>query len=132
MESDVLLGWSPRRTPGAAGGLRPYVTDTAISFEWQVPGLEEFRGRIRRTPAKIPLPGGGPGKGSAGLRLHRPPSWAGPPTTGGAETSIYLRRDCRHQGLGRPCTPPWRGISRPRISTPSTPASAIPSRRTGI
>ena len=32
----------------------PYVTDTAISFEWQVPQLEEFRDRICRTLQRYP------------------------------------------------------------------------------
>ena len=32
----------------------PYVTDTAITFEYEVPTLEEFIGRIRHTLQKYP------------------------------------------------------------------------------
>ena len=32
----------------------PYVTDTAITFEYDVPTLEEFTGRIRHTLEKYP------------------------------------------------------------------------------
>ena len=35
-----------------------YVTDTAISFEYDVPSVEEFRSRIENVLKKIPLPGG--------------------------------------------------------------------------
>ena len=33
---------------------RPYVTDTAITFEYEVPSAEEFRERIRSTLEKYP------------------------------------------------------------------------------
>ena len=33
---------------------RPYVEKTAISFECDVPGLEEFRARIERTLKRYP------------------------------------------------------------------------------
>ena len=33
---------------------RPYVEDTAISFEWEVPSVEEFRERIRNTMEMYP------------------------------------------------------------------------------
>ena len=32
----------------------PYITDTAITFEYDVPTLEEFTGRIRHTLEKYP------------------------------------------------------------------------------
>lgn len=32
----------------------PYVTDTAITFEYEVPGIEEFRERIRHTLKRYP------------------------------------------------------------------------------
>ena len=32
----------------------PYITDTAITFEYDVPTLEEFTGRIRHTLKKYP------------------------------------------------------------------------------
>lgn len=33
----------------------PYVTGTAISFEYDVPSVEEFRARIEHTLKKIPV-----------------------------------------------------------------------------
>ena len=32
----------------------PYVTDTAITFEYEVPSVEEFRSRIEKTLGKYP------------------------------------------------------------------------------
>ncbi len=31
-----------------------YVLDTAVSFEYKVPGIEEFKDRIRKTKEKYP------------------------------------------------------------------------------
>ena len=36
---------------------RPYVTDTAITFEYEVPSAEEFRERIRSTLEKYEASG---------------------------------------------------------------------------
>lgn len=89
----------------------PYVTDTAISFEWQVPQLEEFRGRIRRTLQRYPYLAAVRGEELLGYAYTHPfvgraaYDW-------GAETSIYLRRDCRHQGVGRALYTALEGISR--------------------
>ena len=32
----------------------PYVTDTAVTFEYEVPGVEEFAGRITAILARYP------------------------------------------------------------------------------
>ena len=32
----------------------PYVTDTAITFEYEVPSVEELRGRIEKTLRRYP------------------------------------------------------------------------------
>ena len=89
----------------------PYVTDTAISFEWQVPQLEEFRDRICRTLQRYPYLAAVRGEEILGYAYTHPfvgraaYDW-------GAETSIYLRRDCRHQGVGRALYTALEGISR--------------------
>lgn len=78
----------------------PYVRETAITFEYQVPSPEEFRERIRRTLTRWPYlaaEAGGQCLGYAylGAFVGRAAyDWS-------AETSIYLRRDVRRQGLGR-------------------------------
>lgn len=78
----------------------PYVTDTAITFEYQVPSMEEFRGRIEHILARYPYlvaeqDGELLGYAYAGTFIGRAAcDWA-------AEASIYLRQDCRRAGLGR-------------------------------
>lgn len=78
----------------------PYVTDTAITFEYDVPTLEDFKGRIAHTLEKYPyfvaeLNGEIVGYAYASAFHPRAAySWA-------AETSIYVRRDMKRMGLGR-------------------------------
>ena len=78
----------------------PYVTDTAITFEYDVPTLAEFRQRIEMTLTKYPYlvaerDGEVLGYAYAGALGERAAyGWS-------AETSIYLRQDCRRMGLGR-------------------------------
>lgn len=78
----------------------PYVEQTAITFEYEVPSLEEFRGRIAHTLRRYPYLVaeenseilGYAYTGSFGERAAY--SWA-------VETSIYLRQDVRGKGLGK-------------------------------
>lgn len=90
--------------PADAGALlaiyAPYVNETAITFEYEVPGAAEFAGRIENTLKKYPYlvaeRGGEPlGYAYAGAFKDRAAyDWA-------VETSVYIRRDARHLGLGR-------------------------------
>ena len=78
----------------------PYVEQTAITFEYEVPTLEEFRDRIAHTLRRYPyLVAEENGEilgyaytGPFGERVAY--SWA-------VETSIYLRQDVRGKGLGK-------------------------------
>ena len=78
----------------------PYVTDTAITFEYDVPTLEDFEGRIAHTLEKYPYfvaELNGEIVGYAYASAFHPRAaygWA-------AETSIYVRRDMKRMGLGR-------------------------------
>lgn len=78
----------------------PYVQETAISFEYQVPTEEEFRQRIRSISAKYPYikaveNGRILGYAYAGAFKQRSAyDWA-------VETTIYVRKDCRKLGVGR-------------------------------
>ena len=78
----------------------PYVEKTAITFEYEVPSIEEFRCRIQETLKKYPYlvaekNGKIVGYAYAGAFHARPAyDWA-------AEMSIYLREDQRHRGTGR-------------------------------
>ena len=78
----------------------PYVETTAITFEYEIPGIEEFRERIRNVLKKYPylvaeadgiIVGyayAGPFKGRAAY------DWA-------VETTIYIDRARKHMGIGR-------------------------------
>ena len=79
----------------------PYVTDTAVTFEYDIPSVQEFSGRIAQTLTRFPYlmalddSGRALGYAYAGVFHARPAyDWA-------VETSIYVRRDDRRQGLGR-------------------------------
>lgn len=93
-----------RVRPEDAGELlaiyEPYVIRTAITFEYEVPGLEEFRRRIINTLKRYPYlvaQGGGEILGYAytGPFVGRAAyDWS-------AEVSIYLREDKRKMGIGK-------------------------------
>ncbi len=76
-----------------------YITDTAVSFEYDVPSVEEFAERIRKISAKYPylvceLDGRIVGYVYAGRYSPREAyNWT-------VTTSIYLAKDHRRQGAG--------------------------------
>ncbi|MCR4672247.1 MAG: GNAT family N-acetyltransferase [Lachnospiraceae bacterium] len=79
----------------------PYVRGTAVTFEYNVPDLDEFRERLVRNLEKYPCivaeAEGGRIDGYACTGPFRPQSayaWT-------AETTIYLRWDAKGQGLGK-------------------------------
>lgn len=101
MEQRVILRSA---TPEDAKTLReiyaPYVEQTAVSMEWEVPTEEEFRGRMEQVLKEYPYlvaEEDGEILGYAyASRFH--------PRAGflySAEISIYLRETCRRGGLGR-------------------------------
>ena len=78
----------------------PYVENTAITFEYDVPNLQEFRERIISTLQTYPYlvaerDGCLTGYAYTGAFSNRAAyAWS-------AETSIYIRQDCRHMGIGK-------------------------------
>lgn len=90
--------------PGDAEALlsiyAPYVTDTAVSFEYDVPSVDEFRARIKGISAKYPYivaerDGRTVGYAYAGAFKARPAyNWD-------VETTIYIDRSERRSGIGR-------------------------------
>ncbi len=78
----------------------PYVQKTAITFEYEVPGVDEFAGRIRRTLERYPYlvaEEGGvmAGYAYAGAFKERAAyDWA-------VETTVYIGMDARRKGIGR-------------------------------
>ena len=77
-----------------------YVRHTAITFEYEVPSLEEFTARIRHTLEKCPYLAAVENGAIVGYAYAGPfhpraaYGWA-------AEATIYLSHGCRHQGLGK-------------------------------
>lgn len=78
----------------------PYVRETAITFEYNVPSVKEFRGRMQKTLEKYPYlvaEKGGKILGYAytGTFVGRAAyDWS-------AETSIYVKTDNRKTGVGK-------------------------------
>ena len=78
----------------------PYVEKTAISFEYEVPRVEEFQKRIEKTLENYPYLAAECGGRILGYVYAGP--FIGRAAYGwSAEVSIYLREDCRKKGLGR-------------------------------
>ena len=78
----------------------PYVTDTAITFEYDIPSVAEFSRRIKNTlqmyPYIVALEENrivGYAYASA-FKERAAYNWA-------VETTVYLRQDCRGKGLGK-------------------------------
>ena len=79
----------------------PYVTGTAISFETEVPSVEEFRGRIEKISSKYPYIKAVDednkilGYAYAGTFKERSAyDWS-------VETTVYVRMDAKRNGIGR-------------------------------
>ena len=106
---------TPEDTPALLGVYAPYVRETAITYEWEVPSEHEFRARVERTLARYPYLVIEEPAASVSSAAHDGPAvparilgyaYAGPLNTRHAydwavETSIYLAPDARGRGLGR-------------------------------
>ena len=91
---------SPEDAPEILAIYAPYVEKTAITFEYDIPSLPEFRGRIERTLKKYPylvaeqdgeMLGYAYTSAFVGRAAYQ---WA-------EETTIYLKENKRKTGLGR-------------------------------
>lgn len=77
----------------------PYVTDTAITFEYEIPSIEEFKARIENTLRRYPYIAAVQdeiivGYAYVGAFVGRAAyDWS-------VETSIYVDRNCRKSGIG--------------------------------
>lgn len=100
-ENDLLI--REAREADAAALLNiyaPYVRDTAVSFEYDVPSEAEFRARIQSTLEGFPYFVAERGGRIAGY------AYAGPFKTRkayrySAETTLYVQKDARRTGVGR-------------------------------
>ena len=104
----------------------PYVTGTAITFEYAVPSLDEFRARVERTLRKHPylvalLGGTIVGYAYAGGFSERPAyDWS-------VELSIYADRSMRRRGLGRALYAALEGCLAEMGVTNANACIAVPS-----
>lgn len=77
----------------------PYVRETFFSFEYEVPSAESFAARFERITAEFPwlaAEENGQVVGYAyAARVFSRPGYAWD-----AESSVYVREDCRHRGIG--------------------------------
>lgn len=79
----------------------PYVLNTAITFEYEVPSVEEFANRIESISAKYPYLKAVDDQGNIlgyayanTFKARAAYDWA-------VETTIYVNQNCRGQGVGK-------------------------------
>ena len=89
----------------------PYVRDTAVTFEYEPPTLDEFRTRMSKTLERYPYlvaertgleaPGANGSDSRIVGYMYVSPFKARPAYDWAVETSIYVDRACRRGGVGR-------------------------------
>lgn len=101
MEQEIMIrAASPVDAERLVEIYAPYVEKTAVSFEYEVPGVEEFAGRMAQKLKRYPylvaeIDGKIVGYAYASPFHERAAyDWS-------AELSIYVDRDCRGKGVGR-------------------------------
>ncbi len=101
METIRIREAKPQDAEALLAIYRPYVLETAITFEYEVPTLEEFEDRIRKTKERYPYivledeSGEICGYAYAScFKARAAYQWS-------VETSIYVRRDLHGKGYGR-------------------------------
>ena len=100
MPGPTLRMATPGDAPALLGIYEPYVRNTAITCEYEVPSVEEFAGRIAHTLERYPyliVECDGRPVGYAyvsPLNSRQAYDWS-------VETSIYLAPETRHMGIGR-------------------------------
>ena len=96
----MIRAAGPRDVPAMLEIYRPYVLETAYTFEYEVPTLAEFTARFERISAQFPwlvwekdgeILGYAYGDRAFSRAAYQ---WD-------ADLSIYLRQDCLGQGIGR-------------------------------
>ena len=78
----------------------PYVEHTAITFEYEVPSVEEFSSRIRHTLQKYPYLVAEENGRLLGY-AYASPFHDRPAYDWSVETSIYVDQKIRHKGVGK-------------------------------
>ena len=96
----LIRSATPEDAEALVGIYRHYVLNTAVTFEYDVPSVEEFRARILRVQTKYPyLVAQEAGKILGyvyAVQFHTRPAYSW-----GAELSVYLDHTQRGKGVGR-------------------------------
>ena len=99
MEFDIQVA-SPEDAPELLAIYAPYVRETAVTFEYDVPALEEFTQRVSRTLEKYPYLKAVKDGQIIGY-AYASPFHTRAAYAWGAEGSVYVRQDLRRGGVGR-------------------------------
>lgn len=91
---------TPADAPALLHIYAPYVTDTAITFEYDVPTIEDFTQRITTTLEKYPYLLAEQDGDILGY-VYAGPFHARPAYNWAVETSIYVSKVHERQGIGR-------------------------------
>ena len=107
MEKIILRKASPDDAAALLEIYSYYVKNTAITFEWEVPSLDDFRERIKNTLRSFPYivaerdscsEGGGREilgyAYASAFKARAAYAWS-------VESSIYVKNNCRQAGIGR-------------------------------
>lgn len=79
----------------------PYVTDTAITFEYEVPSHDEFEERIEKIAAVYPYIKAVGEDGTILGYAYASRFKDRKAYDRAVETTVYVRQDCRRKGIGR-------------------------------
>ena len=90
---------TPQDAPGLLEIYAPYVTGTIVSFEYDVPTLEEFARRIQDTTVRFPYLVWEEDGALLGYAYAHPYA-ARPAYQWSAELTVYLRQGVSRRGLG--------------------------------
>ena len=90
---------TPQDAPGLLEIYAPYVTGTIVSFEYDVPTVEEFARRIQDTTARFPYLVWEEDGALLGYAYAHPYA-ARPAYQWSAELTVYLRQGAARRGLG--------------------------------
>lgn len=93
----------------------PYVVKTAVTFEYEVPALEEFRKRMENTLQKYPYLVA-EGNGSFWVMPIPVPFMREPPITGRPRFPFTSERTERDAGSAADSMPRWKRFPAPSIS----------------
>ena len=96
----IIRPAKPADLPQLRAIYAPYVLHTTVSFEYRVPSREEFAARFARITRRFPWLVAEEDGCILGYAYGDLP-FARAAYAWDAETSIYIRQDCRGRGLGR-------------------------------